>query len=179
MYKSYAGIGSRETPPNILKIMNQVAKHLAANGYILRSGGANGCDLEFEYGCNRVNGLKEIYLPWSGFNNSNSKLIVKDKRAFEIAEKYHPYWSKLSQGAAKLQARNSHQILGMDLNTPCEFVICYTKKGKMIGGTSQAMRIAKDYNIPIFNLGTYEDSEDEFIIKELKKFLNENMKENK
>lgn len=78
-------------------------------------------------------------------------------KAFEIAEKYHPYFQNLSEDIKKLHARNSHQVLGKDLNTPASFIICYTPKGKGTGGTGQALRIAKDYNIPIFDAGKYED----------------------
>ena len=118
----YAGIGSRETPEEIIDLFIDVAKHLAEKGYILRSGGACGADASFEAGCCLADGQKEIYLPWNGFEGSASRLVVKDKRAFEIAEKFHPYWHNLSQGARKLQARNSHQVLGWDLNTPSKLI---------------------------------------------------------
>ena len=84
----------------------------------MRSGGAKGADKAFEIGCDNYNGQKEIYLPWKGFEGSDSNLIVKDSKAFEI------------DGTRKLQARNSHQVLGLDLNTPTKFVICWTKNGK-------------------------------------------------
>ena len=156
----YAGIGSRDTPKEFLKYFTEIGSCFGGCGYILRSGGADGCDLAFEKGCDMRHGKKEIYLPWSGFNNSTSKLVVNNIRAFDIAKKYHPYWEKLSQGAKKLQARNSHQILGLDLKTPCDFVLCWTKDGKLKGGTSQALRIALDYNIPIFNFGNYDTVKD-------------------
>ena len=120
-----------------------------------------------------VNGQKEIYLPWKGFEGSDSNLIVRDIKAFEIGEKFHPYWHNLSQGAKKLQARNSHQVLGLDLNTPTKFVICWTKNGKGSGGTGQAIRIAKAYDIPVFDTGNWSDIED--IKRGLKLFLIENM----
>lgn len=154
--KAYAGIGSRDTPIEIQKLMIQMARHLAHKGYTLRSGGAQGADQAFEKGCDLINGTKEIYLPWAGFENSKSTLVVKDPKAFEIAEKYHPYWQNLSQGAKKLQARNSHQALGPDLSSPISMLICYTKGGKKAGGTGQALRIAEAYNIPIFDCGMYE-----------------------
>ena len=113
-----------------------------------------------EKGCDMINGKKEIYLPWKRFNSSSSSLIVSDERAFEIAKKYHPYWDNLKDGAKKLQARNSHQVLGLDLHTPSSFVICWTKDGKGGGGTGQALRIAKDYHIPIFDAGAYQDVND-------------------
>ena len=151
----YAGIGSRETPKEFLDLFTKIASWLSKNGYVLRSGGADGADLAFEKGV--TNNLKEIYLPWKYFNNSNSDLVVHDEEAFQLAEKFHPYWQILKQGAKKLHARNTHQVLGRDLLTPSDFIICWTKNGKELGGTAEAIRIAKAYNIPIFNCGKYTD----------------------
>ena len=123
----------------------------------MRSGGAEGADLAFEQGADRVNGQKEIYLPWKGFNNSSSDLVVTNQKAFDIAEKYHPYWKNLKDAAKKLQARNSCQVLGKDLCTFSDFVICYTKNGQGKGGTGQAIRIAKRMGIDVFDAGAYEN----------------------
>lgn len=151
--KYYAGIGSRETPKDVLEAFTKLAKYLENHGYTLRSGGAQGADQSFERGCTN----KEIYLPWYGFENNTSDLIVSNPEAFEIAKKYHPNWNALKQGGQKLQARNCHQVLGFDLKTPSDFIICWTKEGKGSGGTGQALRIATDYNIPIFDFGKYKD----------------------
>jgi len=155
--KYYAGIGSRETPKEYLLLMEKVAEYLAKKDYVLRSGHADGADMAFENGCDRFGGKKEIYLPWQGFNGSNSKFIVSDKRAFELAEQFHLYWYNLKDGARKLQARNSHQILGNDLQTKSDFILCWTKNGKGSGGTGQAIRIAKHYEISVFDMGCYKD----------------------
>ena len=152
-----AGIGSRDCPKEVLSILANTAYWLSDKGFVLRSGGAEGCDKAFEYGCDKANGKKEIYLPWKGFNNSKSEYVVNDKKAFDIASKYHPRYATLKDGAKKLQARNSHQVLGWNLKTPSDFVVCYTKDGKGQGGTGQALRIAKDYNIPVFDFGKYKD----------------------
>lgn len=167
----YAGIDSRETPLEILTFFSKLGGFLAAHKFILRSGGATGADKAFEDGCNRARGDKEIYLPWRGFEGSQSSLIVSDPKAFEVAATYHPYWDKLSDGARKLQARNSHQVLGLDLNTPSEFIICWTKNGKGSGGTGQAIRIANAYDIPVCDVGRCSDLDE--VKAETKKFLSE------
>ena len=41
--KYYAGVGSRETPQDVLETMWKIGKHLADKGYTLRSGGARAC----------------------------------------------------------------------------------------------------------------------------------------
>lgn len=155
--KIYAGIGSRDCPKEILSVLAKTAYWLSNKGFILRSGGAEGCDKAFEYGCDKANGQKEIYLPWKGFNGSKSEYVVSDKKAFEMAAQYHPRYATLKDAAKRLQARNSHQVLGWNLETPSDCIICYTKNGKGEGGTGQALRIAKHYNIPIFDFGKYDD----------------------
>lgn len=152
----YTGIGSRETPAEVLGIMTKLARWLAKRGWILRSGGADGADKAFEKGASK----KEIYLPWAGFNGSNSMLTEATKDALNLAPQYHPAWDRLSEGAKKLHARNCHQILGVNLDTPSSLVICYTKDGKGQGGTGQALRLAKDYNIPIFDFGFFKSTSD-------------------
>lgn len=158
--KYYAGIGSRDVSllsDDIKDLMMKVSTYLANNQYTLRSGAADGCDSIFEMGCNKGNGNKEIYLPWKNFNGSQSEYYTVDENALYIASKYHPAWANLSNPVKKLQARNVYQILGFNLNSPVAFILCFTKNGLDIGGTGQAIRIAKANNIPIFNFGKYKD----------------------
>lgn len=151
----YTGIGSRETPIDVLNTFINIGRYLGGIGYTLRSGGADGADTAFEIGCDQSQGKKEIYIPWYRFNNSTSMLFNISQEAFEMASLIHPSWERLSDGAKKLHARNCSQILGQDLKTPTKFVVCYTKDGKGGGGTGQAIRLARQYNIPIFDVGAY------------------------
>ncbi|AFF28139.1 gp141 [Sphingomonas phage PAU] len=152
----YTGIGSRETPDLVLSIMSKIAKFLETKGYTVRSGGAPGADLAFDIDITN----KEIYLPWYRFNDNNSKLFKLTNEAREIAEKFHPAWNKLSEAARKLMTRNVYQVLGFDLKSPTNFIICWTKDGKASRGTGQALRIAKYYNIPVYNLFNQSDRND-------------------
>lgn len=140
-------------------------------GYILRSGGADGADTAFELGCNKANGLKEIYLPWPGFNNNLSVLYLTDNckgsQEEQIARKYHPKWPYLSPTIKRIMIRNVYQVLGVTLNHPSKFILCYTKDGKVIGGTGFALRLAKENNIPILNFGSMSKENIEIKIKEL------------
>lgn len=147
----YAGIGSRQTPPEILTLFTHIAGYLCDKGYILRSGGASGADSAFEVGISDPL-KKEIYLPWKGFNGNKSVFYNVSREALQLAERYHPGWSYVSSGGRLLHGRNVYQVLGRDLNTPSSFVVCWTKDGKASGGTGQAIRIALANSIPIFNL---------------------------
>ena len=155
-YRAYAGIGSRKTPASVSVFMTRIAIELAIRDFTLRSGGAQGADQAFGLGSTR----KEVYLPWRGFEGSDSPYIVQPGPAGEIASQFHPVWDRLSQGAKKLHSRNAHQILGQNLDTPVKFVICWTPDGcfnqatrkSSTGGTGMAIAIADHYNIPVFNL---------------------------
>jgi len=151
----YAGIGNRDNvPDHILRLMKDIAAHAAKNGYTLRSGAALGSDSAFEEGCDRVGGKKDIYLPWKGYNKHTSKNYHINPEAMLIAQDNHPYWWKMKQGAKKLFARNVQILLGYDLKTPVDFVICYAHN-ITVGGTAHAARVAREYNIPVFNLADY------------------------
>lgn len=152
----YAGIGSRETPPHMLQAMTQIGNHLAQAGLVLRSGGAHGADQAFEQGCTQANGEKQIFIPWAGFCGRESQpntFIGASPEALALTEKFHPNWAACSQGARTLHARNAHQVLGKYLDEHAKFVICWIKGGTGAGGTGQAIRIAKAFNISVFDLG--------------------------
>lgn len=146
MSKTYAGIGSRRTPQDVLVLMEQVAAKLRMRGFVLRSGHADGADSAFEHG---AAGVAEIFLPWPKFNGSGSSLCSVSPAALKLASEYHPRWAHLSQGAQKLHARNCFQVLGRDLVDPVRFVLCWHDGS---GGTMQAVRIAESRGIPVFNL---------------------------
>jgi len=148
----YAGIGARKTPQSVLKDMFTIGAGFAKEGFLLRSGGADGADKAFEKGSNSANGLSEIYLPWKEFNNHQSHLYQILPEAVEISKKHHPDWDALSQGAKKLMIRNVYQVLGDDLHQISDFVLCWTPGGKKVGGTSQAIRIADTYGVPVINM---------------------------
>ncbi|HMH09396.1 MAG TPA: hypothetical protein VK553_01695 [Candidatus Nitrosopolaris rasttigaisensis] len=139
----YAGIGGRKTPSHICDLMEKIAHKLASSGlWILRSGHAKGADKAFEQGCVSANGPMEIY---------TGKSDILDK-AFNIAEQFHPKWDACNPEVKRLHARNSMIILGADLVIPCDVVICYAPGGNKWGGTSQGIRIAEAYHIPVVNM---------------------------
>ena len=159
----YAGVGSRDTPEHILNIMHHIGAYLATQGWVLRSGAANGADASFEEGAIHVEGETEIYLPWGGFNHHKSELhpgnypfSTKEK---QFSAKFHPAWNKCSPSARLMHQRNLRQIIGMEpihgeMVQASKFVVCWTPGGQLKGGTAQALRIATALNIPIINLGT-------------------------
>jgi hypothetical protein len=145
MPKYYAGIGSRETPMDVLSKMTGIAEALVWLDYTLRSGGAKGADLAFEKGAAHS---KEIF-------------VADDctPEAMRMAQFVHPAWERCGQMARMLHGRNAMIILGRDLNQPVDFVVCYQNPNVDRGGTKLGMAIATAKGIPIYNLaleGQYE-----------------------
>ena len=178
MTKFYTGVGSRQTPQDVLKLMEDAAFKLASKEYILRSGAAKGADTAFEDGAKsyaeqvdeRLT-LGQIYIPWQSFTTYDEYYkdwykvldrLPKKAEAYQIAYEVHPAWDKCSVGAKALHARNVFQVLGTHLNNPSSFLICWAKldkHGNISGGTATAWNLAKKYNVPSFNLYNEEDKQ--------------------
>lgn len=159
--KFYTGIGSRETPYQVQKQMQRIAQYLAKKGYTLRSGSAAGADSAFEAGALREKGSCACYLPWPGFNNrvlDENHIHIHDvkllQQADDILKTVHPAYDRLKGGAKSLHLRNVFQVLGDDLRTPSNLLICFaapTLEG-VKGGTNSAWQIAQRMGIPCYNL---------------------------
>lgn len=168
---AWAGVGSRETTPDVLALMTRIARRLAELGHTLRTGAAPGADTAFEAGHREACGAErlEVYLPWAAFEREararrgwtgGVALERATMRAEAIAARHHPNWVRLGNGARLLQSRNSHQALGRGLDDPVRFVLCWTPDGATTGretspktgGTGQAVRVASACGVPVLNL---------------------------
>lgn len=153
---TYAGIGSRDIrfikEPTMKIDMAEAMKFMAGileqSGYTLNSGGAKGSDSAFESGVTK-DSMKNIFYASSA-----------NERTRAIAKEIHPAPHMLSGYILDLMARNTYQIFGKDLDTPVDFVLCYTKDGcehhsqrtRETGGTGQAIEMASRKGIPVINM---------------------------
>jgi hypothetical protein len=168
---AYAGIGSHDTPADVLALMQALAARLAGKGWVLRTGLSRGADQAFYRGAVGAGGRVELYLPWPGFEagarleGERGKVRVTrspSAAACELATRYHPRWDCLSHEERLLLGRDSHQVLGADLRSPARLVACWTADGSVDGeglyedGTGQALRIAHDHGVPVLNLARPE-----------------------
>lgn len=162
---TYAGIGSRETPKEILAKMTEVAKELEKKGYTLNTGKTfgnkeEGADKAFSDGTTK----KNLFAPEQ-----------TGQRELKIAEEIHPNWKALTAkgpGGAKLMGRNTNQIFGEKLDTPVDFVLFYAEETsnplRPKGGTGQAVEMARRKGIPTINMANADWRE------QLDKALNSN-----
>lgn len=170
--KTYACIGSRETPENIVKLTVKFANILAELGYAIYSGG---CPLGMDMGGYRGayshptsdKSKNRIYSSWegmSGFRHCPDMGIYVPQNHFDNFQQAHDLglkargsWNGLGRGGIAHHSRNPYQVLGDDLASPVDFVLTwapYARKGApyVKGGTATAVQIAVDHNIPIYNL---------------------------
>lgn len=164
---AYAGIGSRDISSEEETNISKIANILQSKGLILYSGNAEGSDIAFQKGSN---GKCVVMLPWKTFNIKHydyaqlamDHIIVGSrnnnfhKEAFDSIKKFHPKAHALNKASETFMARNFYQINGFDKYPKASIVICcansINKKGNVMGGTGQAVRIALSMNIPIINI---------------------------
>jgi hypothetical protein len=155
MTLTYAGIGARATPQDVLGLMTMAAKELSDFGWKLRTGGARGADSAYARGTMN----REIHLPWDGYEDlfinagdPTLKIPRINERIISIAAEHHPQWPKLSKGVRSLMCRNVTIVLGALAEDPADMIICWTPNGQIAGGTGHAMRVGYGFDIPVFNL---------------------------
>lgn len=150
----YTGVGSRETPPEVVSVMEDAAFRLARLGFTLRSGKAGGADAAFQRGMQEYYEtldkdsqeeyrarLAEIYIPWDGFASDSIDLWdywdcplsyidymfpdQEDART-DLVKEIHPNFEALKKkrGAFALHSRNVHQVLGINVLAPRPSSFC-------------------------------------------------------
>ncbi|HEX5281196.1 MAG TPA: hypothetical protein VFW28_14045 [Micropepsaceae bacterium] len=151
----------------MLRLMVMLGGELARRGWMLRSGGSPGADTSFEEGCDAGGGVKEIYLPWRGFNGSDSPLFETPPEAMELARKIHCGLNRRSLSVQKLRARNVCQVLGASLDEPSLLIIAWTENAVPSRGSATVLRMAEQRGIPVINLAEpiYTGSGDEAALK--------------
>lgn len=181
--KCYAGIGSRSTPLHIGELMIKFAYYYALEGYVLRSGGAEGADTFFEIGADLaktidpLKGDKQIFLPRKNFFNNPSEFYPENKNIWESEEfaeeinkelgflggRFHKGLATMDEDSRRLMLRNGQQVMGKNLNDPSLAVICWTADGAIshedrnltTGGTGQAISIASCEYLTTGSLDNY------------------------
>lgn len=170
-HRCYAGVGSRQTPKDVLAAIALAAVRLAADGFTLRTGMSPGADQAFYRGALAGHGPVELYLPWPAFE-AHARLACEGEEVFELsapepaayplAARFHPRWETLGTRVRELRARDVHEVLGRDLQSPAALLVCWTPDGSVdgrgpgVGGTGQALRIARAHGVSVLNLAVPE-----------------------
>jgi len=170
--KRIACIGSRQLSDEQIIICQKIGSWVVQQGHGLHSGNALGADQAYARGGNQVNpNSVHLHLPWKDFEkgaihpqNCVMSLDDYDRNVqgyyMELAEKHHPAWHRLGQGAQKLMARNSAIMLpsyhyGKDSEPilhPVDLVIALPGNRPGGGGTGQGMRMGESLGIQVINI---------------------------
>lgn len=162
------GIGSRQTPKDVLVAFEQFARKASSgpNGAWFRSGHADGADYAFEKGAREK---CVVYLPWDGFNHElpivgiAQALNFVDPDAFKLVKDHEPYAANCSNGVQLLKCRNVFQVLGRNRDSCSDLVICWTPGGVGSGGTGLAIKLARRVGIPVVDVGSYKNVTEQLI----------------
>lgn len=149
-----ACIGSRDIDEEQKELAFKIGKSLAEKGIQVASGNAFGSDEWFGKGVNSVDPeLLILYIPWMSYNRvliqEGNKVTWTLKPEWEkIAEKNHPVWDKLTQGAKKLMTRN------VGIISKSSKVVGFVNGSKPGGGGSgHSFRVAEVLKIPTLDIG--------------------------
>jgi hypothetical protein len=167
-----SGIGSRKLKNgDFEQISGFAAKLIKKYDCWIRSGHAPGSDYAWETGAGE---RCIVYLPFKRFGDRDglklkTKSVMCWDKAPEIARRraltsvydHHPRYETLdTPGKIRLHARNYFQVFGSQEEIrPVQAVICWADsdgKGGVRGGTGQAVRLANDFGIPVFNMKEME-----------------------
>lgn len=173
----YAGIGSRDTPEEILRLMVRLGRTLTDIGFSLASGDAKGADYAFYVGArlspNFHNTRPRIYLSRDGYRgrwHDPSLGFIDAQRypelfleAQEMARKARGGWDGLNEWGIELHSRNVFQILGHTLKVPVKTVYLYAepkseRNDTLKGGTNTAYQLAKSVGITRISNFYYSDA---------------------
>lgn len=169
MARFYTGVGSRKTPWYICNIMTTLASILESQNFILRSGGAEGADQAFEKGVsnpdNKMSFLEQALFVENGKNILYLKEQIQEARIYIFNNNIHSIWLRLPEKHKSMHTRNIFQVLGLDMNEPSKFTVCWTPdKAKKLndtsrktGGTGTAIGTSSHNNIPVYNLACKDD----------------------
>lgn len=166
-YSPFTCVGSRSTPEDIIEIMKHTGRAIAKKGWVVRTGDAEGADKAFRLGTNIEGGFLEVYTPQESSHISyhtwkyDQTEEVSMKLWNEFANRSdRPRWDNMKKYTRNLMTRNVCQVMGYNLETASNCLICWTPDGVTegknttgeTGGTGHAIRVASHFGVPVRNL---------------------------
>ncbi len=151
------GIFCNENPPiEVLDKAKIVAALLQEHEFTLRTDTTSALSPIFEEAISR----KEIYLPWKGFKELDSKFYFSSEVSKEVAGKFHSNFETIKDTAKAFLSRNVRIVLGNNMKSNVSILVIWSADGAenkasktpKTGYLLHPINIASKINIPIFNL---------------------------
>ena len=138
-----AVIGTRQPSGNQKILARRLVEMALKHNWKIATGGAEGIDQVAMQVCKEQGALDRltVYLPWESYNQGIipagcEKVLFRGQKDWIDSLDLHPFPENLSQGAAKLHARNYGIVANSDM------VAAFP--GENPGGTGQGMRVAQE-----------------------------------
>lgn len=167
----WCGVGSRETPKEIIPEMVWIGHCLALLGGVLATGDATGSDTHFFDGYNlgRLPKMPPAQVYYT--RKKNQRNLEHSPQMGQHEFEMYPEVGHIAQDMAyeargsfeglfpsgiALHSRNALQVLSETLDNPRRFTVYYAKpvgkRGAVAGGTNTAVKISRKNKIPTVNL---------------------------
>lgn len=156
LYLSVAFTGDKDTPPDVLNKVKELARWLESQGFTIRVGG----DGPFEEAAEMAVNKKELLLPWKDFNNKTSNTTFSIERAHHIAKLFHSAYENMKKGIQGILAKNARLLMGQKMMSPATLLVTWTPDGVedgrnvtvQSGFSGHSVKIASAARVPVFNL---------------------------
>lgn len=157
-----ACIGSRETPVDVLRWMEEAGANLVRVGHTIISGNAPGADQAWARGGNSVDPTKvELCLPWRDFEAQarHPRNVFRwldaepdvGRAAWNLAAMLHPRWGFLKTGTRRLLARDV--LIVKDALRVVGYLNHFKRGG---GGTGFTFKVARHFEIETLDVSRAE-----------------------
>lgn len=149
--KYYTGTGIVQVSKSMKETILAIAKYLSDQGYTLRTGLSKGMDAAFIEGSDSVS-----LFTYEGENTNGADAFICEETDFikrDLKENYLTLGA-LTKVARQRVVRSYYELLGEDLNTPSEFLVCYDPCEGVVNYTH---RLANRLGIKVYNLYDKEE----------------------
>lgn len=148
----------RDYPQEVKEKIYHLIDRFLAKGYVIR---INGLDKDF---VERVLALShknvEVYLPWKGFNNIDSKFTYNSKAIQHITATHFPGWEKIANSVKAILMSQVRMLFGEKNNSVAVCIILYTQDGanklseitKETGKLSFIIKLASSFGFSVINI---------------------------
>lgn len=148
----------RKFPEEILTKLQNVASTLLAKNMTVRY---NGDHPPFHQALSTMdNKYTEVYIPWKGFNDIESKHYFNGETSKYVAGLNNSNISSLPSVIQSMLARNVRMLFGDKNNSPCMCLITWSqdaantfiKVNKETGPAGSIIKMASNYGFPVINI---------------------------
>lgn len=158
LYKPYLIAGGNDFPSNKTAELRSIVELLDKHAFTVRVNGMRGLGEVAEELVKQTR--HELHIPWSGFDDKESKFGWAHPFASELLLQLMPSAEKLSPGIQKMMTTYIRMMLGSNLNSAALFAVIYSpdcaekpsEKTKDTGNCEMIITLAHTYRRPVFNL---------------------------